>query len=320
MNKLFEAALSSNTTSVYSTAIKLFKKFLIEHSLCFRSNPQLIPVDEKTLVYFVAYCVERGLRYQTIKIYLAGIRHHYIRENITCPLTDTAHLHQLQYSLTGVKKSQDNTSSKRLPITKNILTDIVHILASKPGIYHRAMLISACTLAFSGFLRCGEFTSASKNNFDSQSNLCVCDVEMSDKHFNLRLKVSKTDIFRQGITIPIYSLNSSICPVRHMKEYLKLRTSSGASPLSPLYLTKEGCILDRTYFIQSVKELLSELNLNPEHYNGHSFRIGAATSAAESGVPDHLIKTLGRWTSDCYVRYIRTDLDSIRRAQEQMSS
>ncbi|CAC5392902.1 unnamed protein product [Mytilus coruscus] len=33
----------------------------------------------------------------------------------------------------------------------------------------------------------------------------------------------------------------------------------------------------------------------------------AATSAAACGVEDHIIQTLGRWSSDCYIRYIRID-------------
>ncbi|XP_028412109.1 uncharacterized protein LOC114534837 [Dendronephthya gigantea] len=41
-------------------------------------------------------------------------------------------------------------------------------------------------------------------------------------------------------------------------------------------------------------------------YASHSFRIGAATAAGSVGLTSWLIKTLGRWSSDCYERYIRT--------------
>ena len=53
------------------------------------------------------------------------------------------------------------------------------------------------------------------------------------------------------------------------------------------------------------RQLLSHLGCQASDYAGHSYRIGAATAAPSSGLPPWLVKTLGRWPSDCYERYIQ---------------
>ena len=53
---------------------------------------------------------------------------------------------------------------------------------------------------------------------------------------------------------------------------------------------------------------------------GHSFRIGAATTAAAAGLPSWLIQTLGRWSSDCYRRYIHMASNTLCKVAAQLAS
>jgi hypothetical protein len=69
-------------------------------------------------------------------------------------------------------------------------------------IFIDSLLEAACVVAFFGFLRCGEFTVL--DQFDSDTNLCYNDVQVTNECIFLLLKKSKTDLFRYGITIPLF--------------------------------------------------------------------------------------------------------------------
>lgn len=283
------------------------------------------PASEQTLMSFSAYCFNvLRLTYPTIKLYLAGVRYHFLKRGIPNPMYDgvpPAGLHRLNMVLRGIKKQQ-NTREKRFPITYAVLERLCSSLSCGFfGKFVDTMLKAVFSLAFFAFLRCGEFTTKSKNPQIQEYRLQTTDISFCDggDAFEIKLHTSKTDPFRQGIVIKVFKSGKSVCPVFLMRKYLHLKQTLHLDKhYAALFLDETGNTLCRAYFIEKLKVLLERLGYKHQRYNGHSFRIGAATSAAEGGVEDHLIKTLGRWSSDCYTRYIRTTDRTLAAAQQAM--
>jgi len=94
------------------------------------------------------------------------------------------------------------------------------------------------------------------------------------------LKISKTDPFRSGQTILLGKTNQPICPVRAMKTYIAIRKPTPG----PLFLYASGKPLTKNALTSETRQLLSKSGFNPSQYAGHSFRIGAATTAASVGL------------------------------------
>ena len=128
-----------------------------------------------------------------------------------------------------------------------------------------------------------------------------------DSHSNpstirVHIRRAKADPFGKGIYIFLGKADGTLCPVTAILSYLAIRPAGEG----PLLVRGDRSPLRREQFVQAVKDILREAQIDPTPYSGHSFRIGAATSAAAKGVPDHLIKVLGRWKSEAYQLYVRT--------------
>ena len=170
--------------------------------------------------------------------------------------------------------------------------------------YDSLMLWAAMSLAFFGFMRLGELTCNSQ--FNAQIHLVPSDITFhpslsNPSQVSVKVKVSKTDPFRVGQTIIIGKTSEGLCPVNAIKNYLSRRGPSDG----PLFIFASGKPLTKDALTQETRNLLSHLGIKSSDYAGHSFRIGAATAAASVGLPPWLVKTLGRWSSDCYERYIQ---------------
>ena len=124
---------------------------------------------------------------------------------------------------------------------------------------------------------------------------------------------SKTDPFRQGMSIHLHRTDLPLCPVASLLAYLVARgTQEG-----PLFQLEDGSPLTHTQLVTELRKALRGAQIDPAKYAGHSFRIGAATTAAACGVPVEVIKTLGRWKSQAYQLYVRipsTELAAISKS------
>ena len=95
--------------------------------------------------------------------------------------------------------------------------------------------------------------------------------------------------------------NSTICAVSAMETYQNARRAQG-EVLEETSLLFPARMSDGTFRALSYDTLTATLNADllragfpASQYNGHSFRIGAATSMGLHGVPDYWIEDLGSW-------------------------
>jgi len=167
------------------------------------------------------------------------------------------------------------------------------------------MLWAAFTMAFFEFFRLGELCASATSGFDMAVTLSPQDVSVDNLgNFQLvkvRLKASKTDPFREGLEVYLARTMDDPCPVSAVLAWLSIRGNSQA----PLFLFESGSPLTRQSLVTYLKSALTAAGINPQGYSGHSFQIGAATTAADKGIEDSQIKLLGRWKSNAYQRYIK---------------
>ena len=298
VHKLFTAGLAPATQKVYHSGENRYLSF------CEAAKLTAFPASEQVLLLFVSHLHQNKLTAGTVKSYLAAVRHAQISRGLGNPQIQG--MPQLEYVLKGVKKATPRSLRQRLPITPEILGKIRGVWRQHPEWGDTKMLWAASCLCFFGFLRSGEVVCPIERTYDADSHLAIGDIK-TDCHsapsmLEVTIKASKTEPFRQGCTIYIGATRKAICPVAAMLNYIITR---GKKP-GPLFITKDGRFLTRDHFIASLRRALLEAGIDASKYAGHSFRIGAATTAARCGIQDSLIKTLGRWESAAYTRYVHT--------------
>ena len=133
---------------------------------------------------------------------------------------------------------------------------------------------------------------------------------------SILLRRSKTDPFGTGTYLYIGRTGTVICPVSALLAYLAIRSPSPG----PLFIFHDGTPLSRQQLIAHLRKALAGIGVDVANYSGHSFRIGAASTAARAGFSDSFIQKLGRWKSLAFTTYIRTPVEDLAAASAILAS
>jgi integrase len=253
------------------------------------------------------------LQAKTISAYLVGLRSLHIDLGFSTDHFDDNP--RLDRMVRGVKRSRAEPREKpRLSITRPLLLDILALLNRHEP--NDMTLYAAFCLAYAGFLRIGEFTwpEASMTHGTAEFarwHITRRSVQIigDNEHMHLTLPSSKTDYYREGVTITIAAAGDAACPVTAIIDLFNLCPGYGNNV--PLFARwpedhhwgARGAFT-REYVTSNLRRLLTRAGINAENYSGHSFRKGAATDARAAGLTENDIKTLGRWKSHAWKVYV----------------
>jgi len=259
----------------------------------------------------VAFLSERWT-YKSIKVVLAAIRSQHVDAGVAC---DMEGMLRLKRVCDGVRRSKgEGLARTRLPVTVKLISKMVTVLNWR--LYDDRLFMAIVCVGTYGLLRSGEmFPDASLG----QVGLRWSDVVATKDRLSLRLATSKTDPWRKGATVELFRNNTMTCPLKAWHNYAN-HFATKPNPDENLFLNQERKPVNKTWIVAYLREVITKLGLNPSHYSGHSFRKGGATSLADAGVQDSVIKEMGRWKSGAYQLYIGANPTNNFKASMRMAA
>jgi hypothetical protein len=313
---LLWAGLADSTRKSYATGYRSYIQFIGANS-----GLPLLPATDDCICLWLASLHGDGLAFSTIRIYLSALRSAHVDAGVLWSANRSPIVERMYR---GIKRVQGiaATVRPRFPVTFAVLDKLEpQFNLSDPT--HR-LIRAAIWTATAGLFRIGELVPDSASLPLSIRVLRIADYTRSaidPPTATIHLRASKTDVFRAEIDVHIGNRRA----IAAMQQYLQARTdckrnASGvaATGNEPLFAHGDGKPLTRRQLLQAIALLIKNAGIDTSKHSGFSFRRGGATSLGEAGVSDRLIKTIGRWRSWAYARYVETPLRQITDASAHL--
>ena len=273
--------------------------------ICSRFDIIAEPVTESKLIAYVALAHEYGdILGKTIRDYTSAIafRHRLLDEND--PRGDGSMLRLVIDGCMRTDAENGYLKKVRLAISGD---DLVRLIVSLDLTnFREARFAAYAVLSYFGGFRANELV-------ESEAGLrCLWgDVNINPRsgatYILLLQRLSKGLPFGPTINIALPITSGRTCPLGVLTNYQGFFDKSKILPTMPLFMDTFGKAYTYKDALTDMRLYLRRIGLDGELYGTQSFRIGLATQAGKANIPDSILQLLGRWKSDCFKIYIKTD-------------
>ena len=288
MKNDIQNSLSPSSQISYRKYWDSFKQFTYQH---FHISP--VKATSLEIQQFITYLARyKNLAISSIRCHLAAISFNIKLKRNTDPTKSFA-ISRLLKTYTKL----DKPKTIRKPIDKSMLFLLIKSLKNNPTLskFYKLCYVSIFLCMYHAALRISEVAISTSDQHTLLFNCISYDRCSSLLTFNFKsYKHSNNEL-------PSIAIKCGKRMSYYVKNYLKAR---GSHP-GYFFCHTDHSPFSRNEIVKVLKEELSRLNYNPDHYNTHSLRIGKATDMAIDGYSELDIKTAGRWKSNAYRLYIK---------------
>ena len=264
------------------------------------------PIKEEALLLWASEQIYSGLKVATIRSYFSHLKD--FHRNWFWPQWDHLAFPTLPFIVEGWSKSVAvETIEQRQPWALSFFRIWLQFLGDD---FHSHCVFTAFLVQWWAFARGGEIFARSTWKSDRLRDRTIAQVRVFADHMIIFLPVSKGDPFSRGAHLLVPRIpDEDICPFTWMVKLHNRRTAMGGkihpSKSRFLFPDPNGRPLSVEMARRELWSVCNLINIPPEKYNLHSFRIGAATEFFRRGFSTEIIKNLGRWRGDTCEIYNR---------------
>ena len=316
VERALDHATSDGKRGRFKTGVKAWHSFCRdEHASPNRPMDPLSSIwaklEEEWLAmrFVVALVSERGISPASAAVYWSQVQGWHARDH-GIKIAAGMKLERLPQMLKGLRRIYgESTPRERRGIAPQALKRAMDKCLDPANPEH-ANIRAALATAFSGLLRSAEFALDYGTAWVEAKHLSRADVvSLTETDAVVMMHPCKNMHVLTGKTVPlvlgaggkyvdaVWELNNLMrvdpVPEHQRKSTPLFRVPSTNAPL------RTSAVRDWT------KALMHAIGEDPSQFGTHSYRIGGATALFAAGADPTVIRTMGRWSSDCYRLYVR---------------